>query len=61
MVWVLRDPGRAIEQGTVAGRASRSYGAFTGDWSERPLANVIRTGGDHLPLPASEIARTRQR
>ena len=58
MVWVLRDPDRAIEQGVVASRASQSYGAFTSDWSRRPLAEVI---GDHRqPVPgASWLERVR--
>ncbi len=51
MVWVLRDPDRAIEPGLVAGRASSSYGLFESDGTERPVAETIRSGGERAAGP----------
>ena len=51
MVWVLRDPDRAIEPGLVAGRASTSYGLFESDGTERPVAETIRSGGEQPAGP----------
>ncbi|MGB5760432.1 MAG: hypothetical protein WBM50_26190 [Acidimicrobiales bacterium] len=59
MVWVLRDPDRAIEPGLVAARASVSYGLFEADGTERPVAATIRTGGDQVADPGlTELIRS---
>ena len=59
MVWVLRDPDRAIEPGLVAGRASSSYGLFESDGTERPVAETIRSGGERAAGPGlSERVRS---
>ena len=49
MIWQLRDTGSPVEQGAVAGRASTSYGLLRADRSERPVADVVRSGRAGVP------------
>lgn len=54
MVWLLRDPDRALEPGLVASRASTSYGLLRADGTERPLAAVVRSAGE-APLAGAPV------